>query len=339
MSSPAQRFSFLTTAYLTEPYIGATIESVLAQTSPHWELVVVDNGRSEEMAEIVGSYASDPRIHLVRQENRGYVGGLTAAAEVATGDYLCPLDSDDQVTPDFVEVVAGVLTARPQIAAVGCDAHLFLHESGLPYGRGYLHSIGVAAPPPQGRRVEFEDVLAGMVPYYTAAISRRAWDAVGGYAAGSDQVDESVDIWLRLVEYGEVVLLPDRLARYRVREDSLSRDPASVEQFERALIHTFELHAELTGRPENVAAMERTTSRLRYHQALRRARWALVDGNIEDARRFVRDGLAERRTARLLAVAVLIRVAPRLLRRIHPWKERITAGLLRLRPRRDAPVR
>ena len=88
------------------------------------------------------------------------------------------------------------------------------------------------------------------MPFYTAAIRREAWDAVGGYDPGVPDIDESVLIWLRLAEQFEVRLIPDQLGVYRVREQSLSRDPAKVEQFESSLIRTFEMFAEEARRPE-----------------------------------------------------------------------------------------
>src|ERR1700744_3286242 len=101
------------------------IESVLAQTSPDWELVIVDTGISPAVVEIVSRYVHDGRIRLIRQENRGYRGGVTAAAEAASGRYLSVLDSDDKIMPSFVSVMAGVIAAEPGIDAVGCDAVQF----------------------------------------------------------------------------------------------------------------------------------------------------------------------------------------------------------------------
>lgn len=66
--------SYLVTAYQTEKYVGETIRSVLTQTRSDWELVVVDNGNSDEMAAVVGNFTSDPRIKLIRQENKGVRG-------------------------------------------------------------------------------------------------------------------------------------------------------------------------------------------------------------------------------------------------------------------------
>ena len=91
--------------YKTEVYLAETIDSVIAQTDGRWELVVVDNGRSDEVADIVGTYVRDARVSLVRQENQGYTGGVMAAAAVARGDYLCVLDSDDLLRPDYVRTV------------------------------------------------------------------------------------------------------------------------------------------------------------------------------------------------------------------------------------------
>ena len=105
------RLSFLTPAYRTEAYLPDTIASVLRQTNPNWELIVVDNGNSDAIASIVRSFADDPRVRLVRQENRGYAGGVMAAAAVARGDYFCVLDSDDEVMPEFAATVLDVLDA------------------------------------------------------------------------------------------------------------------------------------------------------------------------------------------------------------------------------------
>jgi glycosyltransferase involved in cell wall biosynthesis len=336
-ATPAHpRFSFLTPAYGTEAYLPSTIESVLAQTSPEWELVVVDNGNSDAISAIVESYAHDSRIRLVRQENRGYTGGVMAAAAVAHGDYLCVLDSDDQLMPRYVETVAAFLDADPDLDAVGCDAHLFVDSEERPSGRGYLHSTGTRLPSPRGERLTVADVLGGRVPYYTGAIRRDAWDAVAGYAPGVAGMDESVLIWLRLADRFRVLVIPHRLARYRIRETSLSRDPQKIEEFERCLTRTFEQFAQESGSPAHRAAIQRPLRRLRYHQALRRARWSFLDGDVPAARRFAREAFAYEHSARAAAVVASLAVAPRALSAAYPIKQRLAAAGRRLRPRIQA---
>jgi glycosyltransferase involved in cell wall biosynthesis len=327
------RLSFLTPAYRTEEYLPATVSSVLAQTDPAWELVVVDNGNSDEIASIVRSFADDPRVRLVRQENQGYRGGVMAAAAVARGDYFCVLDSDDEVMPEFTATVLGFLEAHPSVDAVGCDAHLVLDGDERPSLRSYLQSIGSRPPAEGGDVLTVEDVLGGRVPYYTGAISKQAWRAVGGYDPGVDDVDESVLIWLRLARDFDVRLLPDKLARYRVRDRSLSRDPDKVEDFESSLIRTFEVFAEKSGDPGHQRIAQEPVRRLRYHQALRRARWAFVDGDIEAARRLARDARAQRATLRVGAVLLLLHLPPGLLGRLYPLKQRLAEGGHRARQR------
>ena len=317
------RISFLTPAYRTEAYLPDTIASVLAQTNPDWELVVVDNGNSDAIASIVTSLQHDGRVRLVRQENRGYVGGVMAAAAVARGDFVCVLDSDDQLEPEFTATVLDFLGRYPSVDAVGCDAHQVRDGDELPTRQSYLESIGSPRPAPGGDRLTVEEVLGGRVPYYSAAIKRQVWEAVGGYAIGGEGVDESVLIWLRLARDFDARLLPDKLGRYRVRPDSLSRDPDKVDDFEDSLIRTFELFAEESGDPRHRAIAQAPVRRLRYLQALRRARWAFLDRDMQAARQFAREAYRQWATVRSAAVVVLLHLPPALLTRVYPLKQRL----------------
>lgn len=322
----APRFSFLTPAYQTERFVRSTIESVVAQTSPDWELVIVDNGNSDEMAAIVREYSDDPRVKLVRQGNRGYVGGVMAAAEKATGQYLCILDSDDQMMPTFCAEVGELLDTDSNVDAVGIDAFRFTNE-GPDHVVGYLHSIGVKRCIDPLQSLELVDVLSGTVPYYTAAVRREAWDAIGGYDSGVAGVDDSVVFWYRLVRKYDVRILPRRLARYRLRGDSLSRDPAKVERFEAELERAFAMLEPSTA--EEASALDATLRRMRYWKGLRQARTALLAGEYSVARRSVAYSFAQRRSMRSVAVLLAVSIAPGLLRRIHPAKQRAESSLER----------
>ena len=129
MTDQQPLFSFLCTAYKTEQYLPATIDSVLAQTRADWELVVVDNGMSDEIAAIVLGY-DDPRIRLVRQENRGPPAASTRRPRSATGRYLSVLDSDDQLMPEYCARTAAVFERHPGADVVGIDAFVFESATG-----------------------------------------------------------------------------------------------------------------------------------------------------------------------------------------------------------------
>lgn len=326
--------SFLTTVYGTEEYLPAAIESVLAQTSPDWEMVVVDNGMSAGVVEIVSRYADDGRIRLIRQENRGYRGGVTAAAEAASGRYLSILDSDDKIMPPFVSVMAEVAAAEPGIGAVGCDAVQFDEAEQAHLPSGYLASLRVRWQPRYAsQRLTLADALAGVIPYYTGIVRREAWQQAGGYAAHDPDVDESVVIWLRLVQLCDVRLIDAPLGWYRIRDNSLSRDPAKKEAFEQALITAFTRTAQSAASADRIVA-EDTVARLRYEQELRRARWALLDGEIRSARRHARLAFAYNPGLRPGLVVASLAISPAVLQRLHPHKQRAAAAWLRVRERR-----
>lgn len=334
------RISLLTTVYRTEEFLVDMIDSVIAQTCPDWELIIVDNGGSQTVVDIVGRYAGDARIRLVRQENRGYRGGVTAAAEAATGEFLSVLDSDDQIMPDFVLSMSQFAALNPSVDAIGCDAVQFDEESQVHLKVGYLESVSVEWNPRFLRQgLTLRDVLSGVVPYYTGAVRREAWHAVGGYAAADEDVDESVAIWIQLVRKYDVRLMDLKLGWYRLRRNSLSHDPNKIEGFERSLMLTFTRAAESLDSQRDRRAVHATLSRIRFHQELRKARGALLEGDSARARRHARRAFTLRPGPRSFLVVTSVTVAPGLMRRVHPLKAYATRALLRWRERWVRPTR
>jgi len=335
----APTFSFLCTAYRTEAYLADTIESVQAQTRGDWELVVVDNGMSEEIVRIVRSYSdTDTRVRLVRQENRGISGGVNAAAAAAQGRYLVVLNSDDQVLPEYCLRLSAVLDEHPEVDAVGCDAVLFSDEDGIELKHSFMYTVGARRPLDIRERLTVADVIGGQQPYYSGAVRREAWDAVCGYVTETPKV-EDLSLWVRLIAAGfDVRAVPDRLGRFRVRGDSVSRDPDSVESFGHNTERALALAAQSSGRPEDCEALRYRLSLLHYHRALRRARWAFLDGDVTTSRDEARRAFGARRTVRSAMVVGGLTVAPGLLRRMHPVKQWLQTMAGRILSRMAPPV-
>jgi len=331
-------FSFLTTAYRAEDTLGRTIDAVLAQTRTDWELVVVDNGLDDAVAAVVEPHLTDPRVHLVRQENKGPVGGVRAAAERATGRYLVVLNADDAITPDFCARTGAVFDAEPDVAAVTCDAAQFVDPGEQPLAQTYLQSAGLAETPAGAVRLRVADVVDGPCPYYTAPIRRDVWDALGGMGHDTENpVVHDLEFWLRVLLAGyDVRLIGDRLGRFRLERGSESRptDPERTEEFERQRETVLRRAAEAADDPEATAALERVLRRLHYQQAIRRARVAFAAGDAAEARRHAEAAHAQRPTARTGALVLALRVAPGALAAVHPMKRGVQARLDRLR-RRD----
>ena len=324
-------FSILVSAYKTEAYLPETIESVLDQTRGDWELIVVDNGMSDEIARIVGGY-EDARITLVRQENRGLTGGVDAAAARATGRYYAVVDSDDMLMPRFCERTGAVLDAHPEIDVVGIDAHTF-RDDDHSLVRGQRQMLGMPRADPE-HRLTLEDIISGNGLYYTAGIRAEAWDRVGGYACDTPLAPANA-LFIRLVATGcDVRVLDEKLARYRIRTNSTSTAPETKEAFEADVERSLRQGAALADSPAMRRALDRRLRQMRFHQALRRARWELLAGDANAARTHAREAFRQRSSLRgsLRAAVVLtgLTISPTMLRKLHPTRQKVGHTMHRL---------
>src|SRR6266566_8687413 len=84
--------------------VGSAIESVLAQTNPNWELVIVDDGSTDDPAKVVVGY-HDARIKLFKQPHTGLSSTRNYALRQCAGQWITYLDTDNELMPDFVEVM------------------------------------------------------------------------------------------------------------------------------------------------------------------------------------------------------------------------------------------
>ena len=140
-------------AYNAAAYIGEAIDSVLAQTHPSWELIVVDDGSTDATGTIAAGY-DDPRIVVVRQPNGGEGAARNTALERARGEYLAFLDADDVWLPNHLELAAGYLDAHPSDVGVYTDGR-HISEDGR-----HLKSLSARRRGPMVGRV-FDEVVRG----------------------------------------------------------------------------------------------------------------------------------------------------------------------------------
>lgn len=115
MSQPVL-VSVLMTAYNRQAFIAEAIESVLASTYPHFELIIVDDGSRDDTVSIAQSYASkDNRIKVyINEQNLGDYRNRNKAASYAKGTYIMYVDSDDMIFPDGIERCVNVMEQYPQ---------------------------------------------------------------------------------------------------------------------------------------------------------------------------------------------------------------------------------
>lgn len=131
------KVSIITPAYNAERLISETIRSVLAQTYPDWEMIIVDDGSKDKTAELVRNYcAQDSRIRLIQQPNGGSSNARNHGLRNATGRYIALLDSDDLWDPDFLEEMIRFMNEKN--ALVAHSSLRFIDEKSNPVFRPYI---------------------------------------------------------------------------------------------------------------------------------------------------------------------------------------------------------
>lgn len=120
--------SVIMPAYNGGRFIKQAIDSVIAQTYPHWELIVVDDGSTDNTAQVVSNF-QDPRIVYIYQENQGQAAALNRGLEVSRGQYITTLDVDDLYTPNSLGDRAEFLDANENYDVVYGDG-IFCDKDG-----------------------------------------------------------------------------------------------------------------------------------------------------------------------------------------------------------------
>jgi glycosyltransferase involved in cell wall biosynthesis len=107
--------SILVSNYNYERYIGASIQSALDQTYANIELIICDDGSTDESVSVIEEYQrKDPRVRLIRKANGGQASGFNAAFAASRGEIICLLDSDDRFLPHKIERIVADFQAHPE---------------------------------------------------------------------------------------------------------------------------------------------------------------------------------------------------------------------------------
>ncbi|MCE0763132.1 glycosyltransferase [Pseudonocardia kujensis] len=315
--------SFLSPVHGSAAHLADMIDSVVEQTVADWELVVVDNGMSDDAVRIVEKYAGDQRVRLVRQEFQGPAGGVNAAAAAARGAYYAVLPGDGRLKPTFCERISKVLAGQPEIDVLCVDALPFLDGEDQP--PTFRQRCGITDEPGVEHRVPLVEVLRGAALYTTAAIRATVWEKAGGWAADTPLV-ESLEMCLRMLAAGcDLRVLPEPLGGYRLDPDNPDHEPADWDVYDDSVERAFARVGTLTDDPEVLAQLRTTLRNLRYEKALRRSREAMRRSDPRTARKQAWTAFQQRPSVRPAVMWAVLRVAPSGVEMMKSVKARITA--------------
>ena len=218
--APTPRVSVVMACRNAARFVGAAVDSVLAQDVDALELIVVDDASSDGSAEVVLAHArGDARVRLLRLPvNIGQGPARNAAIALARAEWIAVLDADDLFLP-------GKLAA--QLARLdGAGADLVLLGTGYHEIDDAGAHLGTPGLPRDGRALARNLVLSGGFPAHSSIVYRAgALRAAGGFNSRFRRC-EDYDLWLRLSERGRLDLIREPLVAYRVHGHGISRSAA-----------------------------------------------------------------------------------------------------------------
>jgi len=197
------RVSVIIPIYNGAATIERALKSVFEQTFSDFEIVVVDDGSTDETPSVLAKFGD--RIRMIRQSNRGFPGARNAGVAASRGDLIALIDHDDQWLPQKLELTVAALDADPGAALVYSDLFV-INEAGEESRSSPIGSDTAHAP-------TMDEMLSRIWPIMpsTVVMRRAAFDGAGGFG---ESLHEDLDFWLLMREQGAFIYLPDKLVRF-----------------------------------------------------------------------------------------------------------------------------
>ena len=216
--------SVIIPTYNRRVLVSQAIESVLAQTYTHYEIIVIDDGSTDGTGEALAGYGD--RIRYYWQENQGESAARNRGIALAQGKYIALLDSDDLWEAEKLQIQVQVLDNHPDVVMVGCQSWA-IDEQGH---RIYSAPVGRITDPSQlsyGALRETNHFYGGG----STALIRKAALGVEPFDVGI-QYGEDWNLWLRLSAQGKIAVVPRPLTRLRQHRDTQSYNitPSAVDK-------------------------------------------------------------------------------------------------------------
>lgn len=214
-------------AYNREKYIAEAIDSILNQTFTDFELIIINDGSTDNTAKIISDYAArDKRIKFINnKQNRGIVAASNIGLDVAIGEYIAKMDSDDISLPDRLAKQVAFLDSHPDIGMVGCGLQAFDKDNFI-----ITHSA----------RVGLIDALTEIPT--TIFMARRSVIEQNKLRFNPEFIaGEDYDFYVQFLKHANIANLPDILYKYRWHGSNIS-----IEQNKIQIQQTKKIQKELT---------------------------------------------------------------------------------------------
>lgn len=211
------RVAVIVPAYGVAHLVGEALDSLLAQTMPDWECVVIDDGAPDDVAAAVAPFLADARIRFLATDNRGVSSARNTAIGATTAPLIVLLDGDDRLRPDYLARTVARMEDDPSLCLVTVNALIF---GAVPRERLCFEQQQGRGDGRHGTLAEVLDRSFGV--YIGTTFRRSVFDQTGGFDTTFTHC-EDFDMWVQLMQRGgRAGYIDEVLGEYRVRANSAS---------------------------------------------------------------------------------------------------------------------
>jgi glycosyltransferase involved in cell wall biosynthesis len=201
-------------AYNAEKYIGTAIASVLRQTFTNFELLIVNDGSTDQTVRVIRRF-HDPRIVVIDQPNQGVAAALNNGLKAAKAEYIARFDADDICMPERLQVQFEFLSTHPDYFVAGSDAdYIDMHNEFV---------FAYTSPGYTNDEIQKKKYITCPFIHSTIIFKKQAVLEAGGYNIHAHTFEDHL-LWPKVLKIGKGYNLPKTLVKVRLNPGSVTID-------------------------------------------------------------------------------------------------------------------
>ncbi len=266
--------SVIIPAYNQGHFLEAAVGSVLAQTYPSLEALIIDDGSKDNTAEVARTF-KDPRVRYIYQDNRGLSAARNTGIRHATGEYFSYLDSDDEFLADKLALLLEAFERQSNLGLAAGQA-IPIDEDGCQVGK--IFDTGLPENP--------AELLLGNPLHVGSILVSRSWQEKAGFFDESLRSYEDWDMWLRLARAGcPMKSIARPVSLYRFHTAQMTRDGSQMTEA------TFAVLDKVFASPDLPLAWQALENQAFSKACLRAAAQGYLAKDFPQARRFLSEAI------------------------------------------------
>lgn len=296
--SPSPIVSIVIPAYNAAEYVCEAINSVLNQSYSNIELIVLDDGSTDNIREVLEKYPKGS-FYYESHPNIGQSATLNKGWNMAKGEILSYLSADDELLDGAVAISIENLLNHEEILMTYCD-YMLMDAKSRDLQRVYAPEFN------------YEEMVSDIIvqPGPGVFFRKKAFDKIGGWNSSYRQIPD-FEYWLRLGLQGDFVRIPQVLARFRIHDGSQTYIESSVEKAEEC-VHVIDTYFKNPFLPDTIRCLEKRSKSSAHLFAarmhLRAGRYSCVLANLRLMVRNSPRSLLSIRSVRMLVNGLLFRI-------------------------------